>query len=270
MLRQINRAMEKDQIKGEMMSETLNSSSDSLAAKATLFRVSGLFVRMSTKGLLDPDTAWSPTSPLDLKTFSNLGSFSLLSPKSSNAEAKPKAWDSSKVGLGLIDALKEENSQVGSRKVLIGSEFKKPNLELLPESNKAESFEMKIDQISSSLSMRELAELEDYTCITTHGPNPTKTHIFGDCILEAPESFLPENDTIWSIEPIESSPFEAYGDFLKICGCCNKKLPEGKDIYMFLGEKAFCTRECRSHYIGEEIEEAAMMDESLSLSNLAE
>lgn len=236
MLRKITRAIEKDQIKADqMMSESLNSSSDSLSQKATFFRVSGLFVRLSAKGLLDPDLAWSPTSPLDLKTFSNLGSFSLMSPKSPNVEAKPKTWDSSsKVGLGLIDAFKEENSQVGSRKVLIGSEFKKPNFDLFPETHKAESFEMKIDQVSSSLSMSEIAESEDYTCITTHGPVPTKTHIFGDCILETPKGTPPEHNTIWSIEPIESSQFEASGDFLKICGYCNKKLPEGKDIYMYL------------------------------------
>jgi zinc-finger of the FCS-type, C2-C2 len=232
MLRKINGAI--DQIKGEMMPETLNSSSDSLAQKASLFRVSGLFVRLSTKGLLDPDLAWSPTSTLDLKTFSNLGSFSLMSPKSGNVEAKPKTWDSSKVGLGLIGTLKEENSQVGSRKVLIGSEFKKPNLDLSLESNKAESFEMKIDRVSSSLSMREMAESEDYTCITTHGPNPTKTHIFGNCILETPKGFLHEQDTFWSIEPFEISQFEASGNFLENCGYCNKKFPEGKDIYMYL------------------------------------
>jgi zinc-finger of the FCS-type, C2-C2 len=234
MLRKINRAIEKDQIKGEMMSETLNSSSDSLSQKTSFFRVSDLFVRLSTKGLLDPDLAWSPTSPLDPKTFSNLGSFSLMSPKSANVEAKPKTWDSSKVGLGLIDALKEENLQVGTRKVLIGFEFKKPNLDLSLEPNKAESFEMKIDQVSSCLSMREIAESEDYTCITTHGPNPTKTHIFGDCILETPKGFPPEQDTIWSIEPFEICQFEASSNFLENCDYCNKKLSEEKDVYMYL------------------------------------
>ncbi|CAH8378871.1 unnamed protein product [Eruca vesicaria subsp. sativa] len=36
---------------------------------------------------------------------------------------------------------------------------------------------------SRSLSGREIALSEDYTCIISHGPNPKTTHIFGDCIL---------------------------------------------------------------------------------------
>ncbi|KAG7590882.1 Integral membrane protein SYS1-related [Arabidopsis suecica] len=37
---------------------------------------------------------------------------------------------------------------------------------------------------SRSLSGREMALSEDYTCIISHGPNPKTTHIFGDCILD--------------------------------------------------------------------------------------
>ncbi|XP_074563872.1 FCS-Like Zinc finger 8-like [Curcuma longa] len=36
----------------------------------------------------------------------------------------------------------------------------------------------------STLSVSEIEQSEDYTCIISHGPNPKMTHIFGDCILE--------------------------------------------------------------------------------------
>ncbi|KAK3212898.1 hypothetical protein Dsin_017604 [Dipteronia sinensis] len=37
-------------------------------------------------------------------------------------------------------------------------------------------------------------------------------------------------------------------DFLSFCHSCNKKL-EGKDIYIYRGEKAFCSLDCRSEQI---------------------
>ncbi|KAF5812107.1 putative Zf-FLZ domain-containing protein [Helianthus annuus] len=37
--------------------------------------------------------------------------------------------------------------------------------------------------------------------------------------------------------------------FLNSCHLCNKRL-HGKDIYMYRGEKAFCSPECRSRQIG--------------------
>lgn len=33
--------------------------------------------------------------------------------------------------------------------------------------------------------------------------------------------------------------------FLKACGLCNRRLRPGKDIYMYRGEIAFCSSECR-------------------------
>ncbi|ESQ26990.1 hypothetical protein EUTSA_v10019688mg [Eutrema salsugineum] len=45
---------------------------------------------------------------------------------------------------------------------------------------------------SRSLSAREMALSEDYTCIISHGPNPKTTHIFGDCILDCDPKDLKE------------------------------------------------------------------------------
>lgn len=47
---------------------------------------------------------------------------------------------------------------------------------------------------SRSLSAREMALSEDYTCIISHGPNPKTTHIFGDCILDCDPKELGSKD----------------------------------------------------------------------------
>ncbi|GAB4854203.1 hypothetical protein Ancab_022786 [Ancistrocladus abbreviatus] len=103
-----------------------------------------------------------------------------------------------------------------------------------------------------SLSASEIELSEDYTCITLHGPNPKTTHIFGDCILECHpietsgnkrggvEIGMPKLGR--SLEIPTSYPSD---DFLSFCYFCKKKLEEGKDIYMYRGEKAFCSLDCR-------------------------
>ncbi|KAK6120022.1 hypothetical protein DH2020_046262 [Rehmannia glutinosa] len=34
-------------------------------------------------------------------------------------------------------------------------------------------------------------------------------------------------------------------DFLRCCGLCNRRLAPGRDIYMYRGDTAFCSLECR-------------------------
>ncbi|KAK1387819.1 FCS Zinc finger [Heracleum sosnowskyi] len=100
---------------------------------------------------------------------------------------------------------------------------------------------------SGCLSADEMELSEDYTCVITHGPNPKTTHIFDDCIIESccgvvglsaslkKENGLGTNQTLRY--PSES--------FLSFCYSCKKNLGQGKDIYMYRGEKAFCSNECR-------------------------
>ncbi|XP_072968653.1 uncharacterized protein [Typha angustifolia] len=138
MLRKMGKAFEKDQTKDDVMASVLNSSSESLAQKSGLFRFPALLVRLSTKGLLDSDSVWSPTSPLDYKFFSNIGSSSVRSPRSPGPGGQPKSWDASRVGLGLVDTLNEEGMASHNKKVLLGSELKanipgsKPQFDVIP------------------------------------------------------------------------------------------------------------------------------------------
>ncbi|KAG2729156.1 hypothetical protein I3843_01G231400 [Carya illinoinensis] len=109
----------------------------------------------------------------------------------------------------------------------------------------------------SSLSAREIELSEDYTCIISHGPNPKTTHIFGDCILDCHINELAdfgkkEESTIKSPEEAEnpegltpSRPEEIFS----FCYTCKKRLEEGEDIFIYRGEKAFCSFECRAEAI---------------------
>ncbi|CAN6442143.1 unnamed protein product [Victoria cruziana] len=102
--------------------------------------------------------------------------------------------------------------------------------------------------LSASFSAGEIELSEDYTCVITRGPNPKTKHIYGDFILE--EDHSPET-------PLTNKPegtgevaqtycnYFGMGDFLSTCYTCKKKLADGEDIYMYRGEKAFCSPDCR-------------------------
>ncbi|VVA20923.1 PREDICTED: MARD1 [Prunus dulcis] len=93
---------------------------------------------------------------------------------------------------------------------------------------------------TSCLSVSEMELSEDYTCVISHGPNPKTTHIFDNCIVESSEGvpeFSPGGKVNGSSYLSES--------FLSFCDNCKNHLGPGKDIFMYRGEKAFCSRECR-------------------------
>ncbi|XP_010912830.1 FCS-Like Zinc finger 10 [Elaeis guineensis] len=109
-----------------------------------------------------------------------------------------------------------------------------------------------------SLSISDIERSENYTCIISHGPNPRTTHIFGDCILESHKDQSPDGkhkdkgdrgESSWEVKPSEEVPLHSSTDFLSYCYSCKKKLKEEDDIYIYRGEKAFCSCECRAREI---------------------
>ncbi|ESQ46694.1 hypothetical protein EUTSA_v10000253mg [Eutrema salsugineum] len=117
--------------------------------------------------------------------------------------------------------------------------------------------------IALSLSEDEMEMSEDYTCVISHGPNPKTTHIYGDRVLKC-HKYVLKNEK--HIETELDSMFPS-DNFLSVCNFCNKKLEVGKDIYMYRGEKAFCSEECRSEEMmidEEDLEDSCIvMHESL-------
>lgn len=97
---------------------------------------------------------------------------------------------------------------------------------------------------TSCLSWSEMELSEDYTCVISHGPNPKTTRIFDNCIVESCCGVVALSDL--KHEYNLSSPSQS---FLSSCHTCNKHLGHGNDIYMYRGEKAFCSNECRCEEI---------------------
>ncbi|KAG9158383.1 hypothetical protein Leryth_013124 [Lithospermum erythrorhizon] len=105
-------------------------------------------------------------------------------------------------------------------------------------------------RVVSSISSSEMELSEEYTCVISHGANPRTTHIFDDCIVESccGVSKLSESrkETPFSADHSLRFPSE---DFLSSCNYCKKNLGQGVEIYMYRGEKAFCSSDCRYHEI---------------------
>ncbi|XP_052190527.1 FCS-Like Zinc finger 8-like [Diospyros lotus] len=251
---------------------------------SSIFTSPKLFTGLASKGFTDTESSPSPTSILDGKTF-----FGSRNPIWSETKKSPKPesrsyWDrldSRKLGLGILDALSDEQSdekpaKTQSRMVLFGSQLK-IQIPPLPSPAPADSpkspadFGIKtrnshlgsfspsparkspfgsansgLDNSNCCLSATEMELSEDYTCVISYGPNPKTTHIFDDCIVESccgevGFSAARKNDGLFPNESMSFPP----DSFLSFCYSCKNNLWLGKDIYMYRGEKAFCSSECR-------------------------
>lgn len=203
----------------------------------------------------------SPTSILETKPFSVVG----------NNDRK-SYWgdgDSRAIGLGIVDALTKEKSEKrtfnqSSRMVVFGSRLKiqipsaqsssispagsvesrhtpiefgvkNKNSQLAMYSPVSLAGEVRPSSprlLAGFLSPKEVELSEDYTCVISYGPNPKKTHIFDNCILEScGEGFVaPKMESRFSSE--QNSGYSSQ-DFLSFCHACRKSLAQGKDIFMY-------------------------------------
>ncbi|VVA91843.1 unnamed protein product [Arabis nemorensis] len=161
-------------------------------------------------------------SPLDMK-FPSRGNF-----------------NNGGIGLGIVAALEKSTIRINqheiSSPVCSGSNRTDP-----VHSNRRFRFSpvVEIDDLS-----------EEYTCVTNRdGMN--KVYYNED------EFEFRKNLSVGdrpSDKPIEESPAkkkEVFRDSLSSCCLCEKKL-KGKDIYMYKGDKGFCSEECRSVRIMED------------------
>nr|GMD12142.1 protein MARD1 [Ipomoea batatas] len=145
------------------------------------------------------------------------------------------------VGLAIIDSSPE------NRSVLFGSKLRVQIPSLISPPKESPPVE--------NLSLSEMELSEDYTCVITHGPNPKTTHIFDNCVVESccgvmKLSEVRRENSSSSSSPATSPPLS----FLRFCHGCEVNLGGGKDIYMYRGERAFCSEECRSQEMGLEME----------------
>ncbi|WCJ21558.1 hypothetical protein M5689_003701 [Euphorbia peplus] len=105
------------------------------------------------------------------------------------------------------------------------SQFSKSGFE-----NSSNQIKFSPQVITRNVSMSDLELSEDYTCVISYGPNPKTTHIYDNYVLE---NFTCDN--------FKSSP----KSFLSFCHSCDKKLEQKNDIFIYRGDEAFCSQECR-------------------------
>lgn len=205
--------------------------------------------------------------PLEADPFVKIQSFSL--------DSKRLGSEISKLSTRITD-LRTENFCFGSGTIqghralsLIAGSSVAEN-KLTPDSMPINSG----NGFARSLTPSEIELSEDYTRVIAHGPNPKTTHIFGDCVLECHPDGIDFGNKRESSEngmpslEIPSPLGYPPNDFLSYCDFCKKKLEEGKDIYMYRGEKAFCSWDCRMEEISmEEQKEKSSTEASREPSN---
>ncbi|GMI89392.1 hypothetical protein like AT1G74940 [Hibiscus trionum] len=179
-----------------------------------------LLASSQKSGLWDP--LRSPRSPLDLKTPSPRGL---------------KRYDVGGVGLGIIASMEKSIRSPSSTR---------PTAIVVNNGNNHGVFKVGFEGL----------ELEDFTFVTSHhgpGKSSTKVYFNNDTLGHDRNGFLgavketpspPPPPPLRSVEDVEYPT----SDFLSSCHLCRKSL-HGKDIYMYRGEKAFCSSECRSTQI---------------------
>lgn len=208
------------------------------------------FKAFTTKTLFDSESTISPTSILDTKPFfpyKNPFGYDLTQPKSPNFFSENKQTSPDPVGLALIDNPAESNnsSEKYKKTVLFATNLrvqippsppdfgiKKRNSQFHPNSGTPTKHSPRIFT-GIPLPVCEMELSEDYTCVILHGPQPKKTHIFDNCIVE-----------IYCVVPPVNPPQEPQS-FFSHCFTCKKNLEQKNDIYIYKGEKGFCSQECR-------------------------
>ncbi|KAJ7979216.1 DUF581 domain-containing protein [Quillaja saponaria] len=180
------------------------------------------------------DTATSPRSPLEL-----------------NLKMQPtrglKNYDLGGVGLGIVVTLAKKTFEGGGeilpKYVISGSNLNRTNPIPVHPVKKNDGFQFQRNGFNEI----DVESFEEDTYVTCHVPNKTFTKLYyngGEA-----QNLRPGYQNQRYAEAESSFP---TSDFLSSCHLCKKKL-HGKDIYMYRGEMAFCSTECRSRQI--------MMDE---------
>ncbi|KAL3825456.1 hypothetical protein ACJIZ3_021485 [Penstemon smallii] len=129
-----------------------------------------------------------------------------------------KNFDHGGVGLAIVAAF-EEN--IPANKALFSRNL-----------SRSKPIPMKTSQNRGSSEEIEIESFEECTIVKNHDPNKSYTKVHNKSVFHI------------SAERLGESTNFPPADFLNSCNLCHKKLKD-KDIYMYRGEKAFCSTECR-------------------------
>ncbi|XP_051149456.1 FCS-Like Zinc finger 13-like [Andrographis paniculata] len=151
-----------------------------------------------------------------------------------------KNFDRGGVGLGIVAALERSGDCRSETPAVLGRKLSRSSPIPVKESSSCRS--------KAWLEEMESLEDEEYTIVTCHKPDRSFTTVYrgGD---RSPFR-IQSSSSVFHISParINESAGAPPSDFLSSCHLCQKKL-HGEDIYMYRGEKAFCSAECRYRQI---------------------
>lgn len=200
------------------------------------------------------------------------------SPKSSNSPSKsPRNFETGIVGLGIVAAMDNLSKTHHQPYVSAKSSRTAAILALSSSSPRSNSSPIPIDSKPASrvrgepdLKKDRMELSESYTCVISHIGNDLvkKCEYFDDddgdqykgltnstmATAAAPTTDWVNGEVFTASPPVYDDPvmmpFEP-ADFLNYCFLCRKML-QGLDIFMYRGEKAFCSPECRGKHMASE------------------
>lgn len=151
-------------------------------------------------------------------------SFSSDTKSPSNSSKSPRNFDGGVVGLGIVAAMSDTGvarTGFSSRSQPIAIVLPKPTFVKFRETP-----------------VLEKDDDESYTCVISHLGKKREHFDEGNC-----------KPGVFFTSPLKNTHEEATtlfqaSDFLNYCYLCRKKL-HGLDIFMYRGDKAFCSAECR-------------------------
>jgi len=191
-------------------------------------------------GIVDSST--SPRSTLDCNN--------MQSPRS------PKYYDQQGgVGLGIVVALNNNNNNKSGGEILakytLHGQFSCRSSPI-PMIKSSGGTGTDINNKGYEYEVKNESNEEEFTYVTRHGPKKcTSTRVYYNGIEYGHvmgRSNINHNMGVFNISSPTTLFDDRSNDFLSSCHLCNKTL-HGKDIYMYRGEKAFCSEECRQKQI---------------------
>ncbi|KAM6594939.1 hypothetical protein CsatA_002642 [Cannabis sativa] len=195
-------------------------------------------------------------------TFSE--SFSITTAKS------PRNFQAGVVGLGIVAAMTDltsSNSHGAEPFVVVSPRSTTtpttPPIPIVSSASKATAnfrgggggFDNQIHHVVEDEVVDELSE--SYTCVISHhGNNLIRKRVYYDDKLNGvvDNSYMVVTSGVFSASPANIGDVDREfwtPDFLNSCFLCKKNL-QGLDIFMYRGEKAFCSSDCREKHMRSE------------------
>ncbi|XP_057980239.1 FCS-Like Zinc finger 14-like [Malania oleifera] len=200
------------------------------------------------------DTLGKRKLTLNLSLFANLSDSK--SPNvnfdSRDSSKSPRNFEREVVGLGIVAAMND--SKDGSDSIISVKSSRAASLATM--SPRSRPIPIVPSSAKPMLEKDDVELSESYTCVISHLGNNSikKREYFDDKIAGSYGTTILEVNSlssgVFSESPLSHGkgypamvPFQT-ADFLNSCHLC-KKMLHGLDIFMYRGEKAFCSPECR-------------------------